>query len=268
MQGTSRQSLAAVREAAAANPAAATAPVANDLLAVAALLGRESSLRSALTDNGASPERRRSLAEGIFADKVAEQALAVLADAVSRRWSRPRDLVEATEALGAEALLASAETDGRIDAVENQLFRFGRALESSSDLQIMLSNPAIADDVKASVVDDLLDGRTEPETATLVRHIVANPNGVPVPERLDDLIALAAARRQQLLADVRAPVALTQAQQDSLVRALTTIYGQPVTLAVTVEPDLLGGAVVRVGDEIIDGSVTSRLAAARRALTQ
>jgi F-type H+-transporting ATPase subunit delta len=152
--------------------------------------------------------------------------------------------------------------------VENELFRFGRALESSSDLQIMLSNPAVDDDVKASVVADLLDGRTEPETATLIGHIIANPNGAPVSDRLDDLIALAAARRQQLLADVRAPVALTPQQQERLVRALTAIYGQPVTLAVTVEPDLLGGAVVRVGDEIIDGSVTSRLAAARRALTQ
>jgi F-type H+-transporting ATPase subunit delta len=268
MQGTSRQSLAAVREAAAGASAVATASVATDLLSVAALLGRESSLRSALTDNGASPERRRSLVDSVFTDKVAPQALAVLRDAVGRRWSRSRDLVEATEVLGAEALLASAEADGRIDAVENELFRFGRALESSSDLQIMLSNPAVDDDVKASVVADLLDGRTEPETATLIGHIIANPNGAPVSDRLDDLIALAAARRQQLLADVRAPVALTPQQQERLVRALTAIYGQPVTLAVTVEPDLLGGAVVRVGDEIIDGSVTSRLAAARRALTQ
>lgn len=268
MQGTSRQALAAVREAAAADSAVATSSVATELLSVAALLGREASLRSALTDNGASAQRRRELADSVLSGKVEAATLAVVDDAVGRRWSRARDLVEAVESLGAEALLASAESDGRIDEVENELFRFGRVLESSADLQIMLSSPAITEDVKASVVSDLLSERTQPETAALVRHIVANPNGEPVAERLDGLVSLAAARRRQLLADVRAAVALSDTQQNRLANALTAIYGQPVTLAVTVEPELVGGAVVRIGDEIIDGSVTSRLAAARRALTQ
>lgn len=268
MQGTSRQSLALVRDEAAASAGVATPTVANELLSVAALLGREKSLRAALTDNGATPQRRRELVSGLLADKVEPATLAVVADAVSRRWSRPRDLVEAVETIGAEALLAATENDGRIDEVENELFRFGRVLESSADLAIMLSDPAIDDDVKTRVVSDLLAQRAQPETATLVGHIVAHPNGVPVAERLDDLVSLAAARRQQLLADVRAPVALTQEQQDRLAAALSRIYGQPVTLAVTIEEDLVGGAVVRVGDEIIDGSITSRLQAARRTLTQ
>lgn len=268
MQGTSRQALTAVRERAAANDAVATSSVATQLLAVAGLLGREASLRAALTDNGAEPERRRSLAESVLSGKVDDVTLSVVGDAVSRRWSRSRDLVEAIDVLGAEALLASAERDGRIDAVENELFRFGRVLESSADLQILLSNPAVTDEVKATVVADLLAQRSEPETATLITHIVSSSNGTPVAERLDDLVALAAARRQQLLADVRAPVALTDAQQERLANALSSIYNQPVTLAVTVEPELVGGVVVRIGDEIIDGSITSRLAAARRALTQ
>lgn len=268
MQGTSRQSLAAVRDEAAASDAVATPTVAHELLSVAALLGREASLRAALTDNGATPQRRRDLVSGLLSDKVEPATMSVVADAVSRRWSRPRDLVEAVETLGAEALLASTENDGRIEAVENELFRFGRVLDSSADLQIMLSDPAIGDDVKTSVVTDLLSQRAQPETVALIGHIVANPNGVPVAERLDDLVSLAAARRQQLLADVRAPVALTQQQQERLAAALSGIYGQKVTLAVTVQEDLIGGVVVRIGDEIIDGSVTSRLAAARRALTQ
>lgn len=268
MQGTSRQALAAVREVAAAQDAVATPAVAAQLLAVAGLLGREASLRSVLTDNGAVAERRRSLVQNVLSGKVDAVTLSLVSDAVGRRWSRPRDLVEAIDVLGAEALLAAAERDGRIDAVENELFRFGRVLESSADLQILLSNPAVTDEVKATVVADLLSERTEPETATLVGHIVSHPNGTPVAERLDDLVELAAARREQLLADVRAPVALTEAQQGRLARALSSIYGQTVTLAVTVEPELVGGAVVRIGDEIIDGSIKSRQAAARRALTQ
>jgi F-type H+-transporting ATPase subunit delta len=89
-----------------------------------------------------------------------------------------------------------------------------------------------------------------------------------VAETLSDLVQLAATRRRQLLADVRAPVPLTDQQQQRLATALARIYGQPVTLAVSVEPEMLGGAVVRIEDEIIDGSVASKLAAARRTLTQ
>jgi F-type H+-transporting ATPase subunit delta len=85
---------------------------------------------------------------------------------------------------------------------------------------------------------------------------------------LDELVAAAAERREQLLADVRTPVAMTPDQQTALAAALTRIYGRPVTVAATVDPELLGGAVVRVGDEIIDGSVATRLADLRRRLTQ
>ena len=61
---------------------------------------------------------------------------------------------------------------------------------------------------------------------------------------------------------------LTEEQTRRLAAALQRIYGQEVTVAVSVDPDVLGGAVVRIGDEIIDGSIASRMAAARRSLTQ
>lgn len=268
MQAASRQALGAVRDGIAGDPSVGTDEVGRQLLSVSGLLGRETTLRNALTDNGSSAQRRRALAEAVLGSRVAPATLSVVAAAVEQRWSRPRDLVEAVEELGAESLLAHAENQGRIDAVEEQLFRFGRTLASSADLQILLSNPGVADETKAAVVADLLQHRVEPEVATLVEHVVSHPGGASVNERLDDLVELAATRRQQLLADVRVPLPLTQQQHERLSAALSGVYGQPVTLAVSVDPDLLGGAVVRIGDEIIDGSVASRLAAARRTLTQ
>jgi F-type H+-transporting ATPase subunit delta len=264
MQGASREALAALRA-----ELRGAAPVAGDeLLGVAALLRRESTLRSALTDTGTAPERRQGLAARVLSGKVDPSVLGVLQAAVAKRWSSPRDLVEGIEALGAESMLAQAERDGRIDAVEEQLFRFTRVLDSSGELQVMLTDPAVPEKVKADVVGDLLTGRTEPETTALVRHAVANPGGRRVSDVLDDLVELAANRRQQLLADVRVPVPMTPQQEARLAAVLARIYGQPVTLAVSVEPELLGGAVVRIGDEIIDGSVASKITTARRTLTQ
>jgi F-type H+-transporting ATPase subunit delta len=266
MQGASRDALAVLREAQHDGPA--PTDLGGELLGVAALLGREAGLRSALTDPGASPERRSTLARRLLAGKVSDPASGVVDLAVQQRWSSPRDLVEALEILGAEAILAHAENDGRIDAVEDELFRFTRTLDASGELQVLLTNPAVDSATKADVVTDLLAERSQPETVVLVRHAVANPGGRRVAETLSDLVQLAATRRRQLLADVRAPVPLTDQQQQRLATALARIYGQPVTLAVSVEPEMLGGAVVRIEDEIIDGSVASKLAAARRTLTQ
>ncbi|MGB9374532.1 MAG: F0F1 ATP synthase subunit delta [Jiangellales bacterium] len=268
MQGASRASLAVVREEFRADPATSTDLVGSQLLSVASLLGRETSLRNALTDNGSTPERRVELARSIFTDKVAPQTVSVLATVVAQRWSPPRDLVEVLEILGAEALLAHAEADGRIDTVEEELFRFSRILESSPDLQLLLSDPAVAPATKSTVIADLLADKVQPETVTLVTHAGAHALGRPMADRLHELVQLAAARRQQLLADVRAPMPLTEEQTQRLSAALQRIYGHEVTVAVSVDPDVLGGAVVRIGDEIIDGSIASRMAAARRSLTQ
>lgn len=258
--------MAAAREAVAEQPPSPT--LGPELLSVAALLGRESTLRSALTDTGMPAERRSDLAGGLLTGKVGGATVAAVQRAVAQRWSRPRDLVEGVEALGAEAMLAEAEAQGRIDAVEEELFRFTRVLASSSDLQVLLTNPAVPDATKAQVVTDLLEDRAQPETVALVTHAVAHPGGRRVSDVLDELVDLASTRREQLLADVRVPVALSDEQRTRLSAALSRIYGRPVTLAVSVEPDLLGGAVVRIGDEIIDGSVASKLADARRRLTQ
>jgi F-type H+-transporting ATPase subunit delta len=268
MQGASRQSLAAVSDEVAGRPGFATAPTGRQLLAVAGLLSSQSALRNALTDTGTSPQRRAALVDDVFGAKVDEATQDVLRDVVRQRWSRPRDLTEGVELLGAEALLAHAESDGRIDTVEEQLFRVSRLLESSGELQILLSNPAVTSSVKAAVLSDLLTDRAEPETVEIVVHLVRTSPGGEVDDRLGAIVEMAARRREQLLADVRVPVALTAAQSQRLGAALSRLYSQPVSVAVTVDETLLGGAVVRVGDEIIDGSVASRLAAARRTLTQ
>jgi F-type H+-transporting ATPase subunit delta len=266
MQGASREALAAARETLRSQQPGAE--LGSELLSVSALLGREGTLRSALTDTGSPGSERAALARRLLAGKVGEQTLGVVEQTVAQRWSSPRDLVEGLKTLGAEGMFADAEADGRIDQVEEELFRFTRVLDSSGDLQVMLSNPAVPDATKAEVVSELLADKTQPETLALVRHAVAHPGGRHVADVLADLVELAAARREQLHADVRVPMALTPEQESRLAAALSRIYHREVTVAVSVEPELLGGAVVRIGDEIIDGSVASKLAAARRSLSQ
>ena len=121
MQGTSRDSLAALREQ--LPQRGADAALSGDLLAVAALLGRERSLLGALTDPGAAPGARAELADNLLRGRIGE----------SSRWSRGRDLADALETLGALAGFAAAERAGTLDSVEDELFRFGRTLDAQPE---------------------------------------------------------------------------------------------------------------------------------------
>jgi len=82
----------------------------------------------------------------------------------------------------------------------------------------------------------------------------------------EELAELAAARRQRSIARVVTPVRLAPAQEDRLRDTLTRLYGRPMSLQIELDEALLGGLVVRVGGEVIDGSVAGRLEAARRQL--
>jgi F-type H+-transporting ATPase subunit delta len=265
MQGASRTALTAARERLAERAGEpGFAALSEELLDVAGLLARESQLRSALTDPSDSPERRADLASGLLRGQVSPLAVDVVAGLVASRWSAPRELVDATEALAAEAAFVTAEQQGRLDTVEDELFRFARAVDGSPELRSTLTDPAVPDQDKAAVVGDLLQGKACDETYRLVRYVAAHPRGRRIEEAVSTLVQAASVRRQHLVAEVRVAAALSPSQHDRLAAVLGRVYGRRVHLQVTIDPAVLGGVDVRVGDERIDGTVAHRLAEARQ----
>jgi F-type H+-transporting ATPase subunit delta len=264
MLGASRASLATLRGSLADRSGVADA--AADLLAVAGLLGRESSLREALADPGTPVAERKGIVASVLADRVGATAVDVVQDVVGERWSGGRDLVAAVAVLGADSALIGAESAGRIDAVQDELFRFGRTVAANGELQLALGDLSVSADQRVAIVAQLLEGRSAPETLLLLSDAVRNPRGRRIDQAIDDLVAQAAVRRQELLAIVRAAVPLNDEQEQRLSAALTRIYTQPVQLQVVVDPEVLGGVSVTIGDEVIDGTTTHRLQQARRQL--
>jgi len=268
MLGSSRDSLAALRtslDARSGEPGFGSVP--GDLLAVAGVLGREKSLRQALADAGQPPQARAGIATSLFGSQIGPVSTAVLADIVSARWSNDRDLVDAVEGLGAQAAFIGAESDGSLERVEDELFRFGRALDGSADLQLALTDPAHSSERKSALVTDLVGETAAPTTTALLTHLAGNLRGRRPIDAVEDLSALAAAQRQRVVAEVRSAIPLTPEQESRLVAALTRLQGRQVHVNGIVDPSVVGGVVVRVGDEVIDGSVANRIEQARRAVT-
>jgi F-type H+-transporting ATPase subunit delta len=96
--------------------------------------------------------------------------------------------------------------------------------------------------------------------------MVAHPRGRSLTVALDLCAGIAARHRQQLVALVRTAVDLSAGQRRRLAQALTASYGHDVHLDVVVDPSVVGGISVQIGDELIDGTAASRLAAVRRKL--
>lgn len=240
--------------------------LADDLFAVAGLLDREHALRRALADPATPSEVRGGLADRLFDGKIGRPALDVVSDVVKSRWSRASDLLEGLESLARAAAFGVAEKNGSLERVEDELFRFGRILDREPELSRLLSDSATPVDKRVGLLRDVLAKKVTPVTATLLEQVVRNPRSGNVDVAAEELSELAAARRDRYVAHVRTPMRLTGEQEQRLTDSLTRLYGRPISLQVEFDPDLLGGLVVRVGGELIDGSVAGRLAAARRAL--
>ncbi len=237
------------------------------LLAVAAVLGREKSLRQALADSGQPAAGRSGIATSLFGTQISAESMSVLSDIVSARWSGDSDLVDSVERLGAQAAFTVAEADGSLDRVEDELFTFGRAIDDSADLQLVLTDPSLPSGQKQALVRDLVGASASPVTTELLSHIAGNLRGRRPGTAVEELARLASDQRQQVLAEVRSAIPLDVDQRTRLASALTRIQGREVRVNVIVDPEVVGGIVVRVGDDVIDGSISSRLEQARRAVS-
>jgi F-type H+-transporting ATPase subunit delta len=193
-------------------------------------------------------------------------SLTVVRAAASQRWSRPLDLQYALIELSVEALLAEAEDAGALDEVEDELFRFGRILGRNPQLSLALTDPAAPAGAKAALLDRLLAERAHPVTVRLAKQAVADRAQGDLERRLEHFSRVAAARRDRVVAVARTAVPLDADQTARLRTALSRYFGRQIQLQTDLDPTVLGGVVIRVGDEVLDGSVLRRLAAARRNL--
>ncbi|MFC7449504.1 F0F1 ATP synthase subunit delta [Rhodococcus daqingensis] len=273
MYAASREALTHTRSAlesalAGVSAGAATAAAAQtgaELFTVVEVLDGQRTLRAALSDPSAPAAVRQALAEQVFSAKVSAETLATLKAAMSQDWSSSADLRNSLVLLGRESLLKAADDQGQLDTVEDELFRLGRIVAADSGLEQALSDRATPTAAKRELLAKLLYGKVTAISEALASQAVGRLRTAPA-DAFNELSELAAARRDKAVAHVRSASALSSDQEERLAAILSRTYGKPVTVHVEVDPELLSGLVVRVGDEVIDGSAAGRLASLRKTL--
>jgi F-type H+-transporting ATPase subunit delta len=150
--------------------------------------------------------------------------------------------------------------------MEDELFRFERILDANGEAVGLLDEQTVEPDRRNRLLDSLVGGKVSPLTLSLLHHAVASQRKRSLVLAIDDLLEKAAGRQQRSVARVISATPLSDAQEQRLAAVLTDLYGRPISVRIALDPSVRGGLVVRVGDEVIDGSIASRFAAARAAL--
>ncbi|QKT06849.1 F0F1 ATP synthase subunit delta [Gordonia sp. X0973] len=264
---SSREALAGARAVleSATGSAQTAATTGDELLEVSRLLGDNRELLTALTEAAVPPAERGAVAKAVLAGKVGDPTRDVVAAAAGGQWSTSSDLVSGVHDLGVLALLRSADAAGDGDAVEDELFRLGRIIAANPELEQALSDRSRGTAERAGLIRSLVAKKVNPVTEKLAVDAIERAQQFPA-DALAALADQAAGISGRRVAHVRSAAALSDKQREQLADKLEADLGSPVTLHVDVDPALLGGVVVRVGNEQIDGSVAGKFAAVRRGL--
>lgn len=237
----------------------------DELFAVVDMLEERPSLQRALTEPSASAEARSRLAERLFGGHVSQDALSTLTSVVTAAFPDPEDLPDALERRAVKGLLLTALTSGQLDRVASELHEFSRLVEKDRDLADALRNRSVPLENRQALVTRLVGSKVSPVTQQLlVRATAARERTLPrtVATYLDQAAALA--YRQTAHVTVAKP--LDQERTERLRRALEARTGGPVFLQIDVDPEVLGGMDVRIGENIIESTMAGRLQDARRLL--
>lgn len=267
MQGGSAKSLGKVldRVNALLSDGADAGALGEDLFAMTLTLDRRHSLRRALTEPVVPVEAKARLLRSLVEGKLGDAAIGVIEEAAGTRWSGPRDLADALEEASVAAHVARADSEGRLDDLEDNLFRFARIVEGNPALRDALTDRAVPFEGKRGLVRDLVGDKVDASTSALVQQAVAGRHR-SLPAVLARYQRIAASRRDSMIATVWVAAPLSEEHRERLARALSAQHDKQIHLNVIVDPEVLGGVRVAVGDEVLDSTVEARLKLAQRRL--
>jgi F-type H+-transporting ATPase subunit delta len=237
---------------------------AEEIFHVARVVAGNRQLRGVLADASVPTDSKEALVATLFAGTIGEAARRVLSAAFGQSWSHDEDLVSGIEELG----IRLAAQAGDADRVQRELFAFGRAVASDSGLELALDSKVGLDEEKVRLVEALLAGKTEPATGAILRQVVCSSRRGSARGAIARAGRIVAEQRGQVVATVTVAAELSQKRRGEVADRLTRQYGSDVTVNYMVDPAIVGGMRIRIGDEVIDGTITSRLADVRLKLTR
>lgn len=268
MAAVTSESLASLQSDLAETLRTADLKVADELFAALDVIDGSASLGRSLTDPAREPAERASVVRRLFGDKVSEASVTVLEAVASRRWSKDRDLADAVESLAVTAASSVAEQSGLqgLEQLEAHLLGFRRTIAGSHELQYALTDGQAPAEAKQKLAARL-SPQAPSEARLLIDRAVTAPRGLRPAALLERFAEQVAARQQRWIAQVTVAKQLDASYLEKLSAGLNRYFGRELRLDVAVDPSVVGGIRVEVGDEVVDSTMAARLNSLNRNIT-
>ncbi|GFZ94427.1 F0F1 ATP synthase subunit delta [Nesterenkonia alkaliphila] len=265
----SSESFASLQSDLAETLASAELAVADELFSALDVIDSSAALRRSLTDPALEPAARTGVVASLFGAKAQPSTVRILEAVVSRRWGAERDLGDAVEALAVSVVAAKAERDGLqgLEALESALLSFRRTVADSHELQRALTEQQAPAEAKQKLAA-ALSPQVSAEARLLIDRAVTAPRGLRPSALIERFAEQIAARQQRWIAQVTVAKNLDSSYLEKLSASLDKYFGRELKLDVVVDPTVVGGIRVQVGDEVVDSTVSSRLNSLSRKISR
>lgn len=262
MGSATREAIAGAREALAATGGTDGLSIGERLFEVARIIGDSAQLRNALADPAADPQAKATLVDTVFSG-LTGPAKKLLASIVAARWSSQDDLLAGIEEIGIRSIASSVPKG---TSIEDELFIFSTAVSSDAGLELAVGSKLGSSSAKGALVHELLGKKGSPQTVAIVEQLVRQPRGRRIGELIRHAASVVADEAGFAVATVTTATSLNPAQLERLRAGLAKSYGRDLKLNQVVDPSIIGGVRVQIGDDVIDGSVSTRINDLRLAL--
>jgi F-type H+-transporting ATPase subunit delta len=259
MGSMTREALSSARTVLADLGDSADLATGEQLLDAGRVIGGSVQLQAYFADPSVEVSVKKQLLDRLFGS-FSESARALLVSVVGSRWSSARDLLAGVEELGIRVVASSAPGDS---SIENELFAFDAAVRSDAQLELAIGTKLSDPEAKSGLVRRLLEGKASEQTLAIATHLVRQPRGRRIGELLRSAAEIVADQSHQLVATVTVAKPLDESHAARLEQGLAAQFGRSLRINQVIDPAVIGGLRVQIGDEVIDGTVATKLSLLR-----
>ncbi|RSX55285.1 F0F1 ATP synthase subunit delta [Bifidobacterium samirii] len=241
--------------------------IGNELFTITNVLDHNARLERALTDPSRPVEDKVAVVETLIGGTAHPMTMEIMADLVGRKWSRVSDIANAVEDFGVDAMMYYSDATGTTLKVSIELAQLHSALLNLPVVRSKLYDASVSADARIKLLYSLI-GKADFDQVTkrLAEHATCNLRNRRYLQTVQWLINKYSRHMGESMVTVTTAVPLTEAQVKRLVAVYTAKVGRPVHVNSVVDPNVIGGMRIQVGDEITDNTVVAQLQHLRRSI--
>ena len=234
--------------------------IGNELFTITKVLDDSIQLERALTDPSRPVADKVAVLTELLGDNVHPMTMEIMTDLVSRRWSRARDIANAVEDFGVDAMMYYADATGATLQVSVELSELHSALLNLPVVRAKLYDYQATSEARVKLFREVFSGKTlNKVTMRLAEHATCNLRRRRYLETIQWLINKFSRHMGESMVTVTTATPLKKEQIKRLVEVYSAKVGRQVHINSVVDPTVLGGMRIQVGDEVTDNTVVAQL---------